>query len=171
MGKRLAEAPQHQEPSGRRMRPMGMKPDMLRMRTGTRYLLTPLIAAACAAAVAACGTTPAASGAASPGSTAPAKVSLDITVHTTPGAPSKHWTLRCDPAGGSHPDPAAACAVLLKAKAPFAPPAKGLMCPMIRVGTKTAVVKGTYFGRHVDTTFMPGGCGLGQWQEIGRIFN
>jgi hypothetical protein len=143
---------------------MGMKPDTLRVRAGARYLLTPLIAAACASAVTACGSTPAASGAA-------AKVSLDITVSTTPGAPSKHWTLRCDPAGGSHPDPAAACAVLLKAKAPFAPPAKGIMCPMMRVGTKTAIVEGTYFGRRVDTTFMPGGCGLAQWQEIGAIFS
>ena len=147
------------------MRQMGMKPDTFRARTGARYLLTPLIAAACASAVTACGSTPAASPAAA------AKVSLDITVTTTPGAPTKHWTLRCDPAGGSHPDPAAACAVLLKAKAPFAAPAKGIMCPMIRVGTKTAIVKGTYFGRHVDTTFMPGGCGLPLWHEIGAIFN
>jgi hypothetical protein len=147
-----------------------MKPDTLRMRTGARCLLAPLIAAACASAVTACGSTPAASPAAAAGGAA-AKVSLDITVTTTPGAPAKHWTLRCDPAGGSHPDPAAACAVLLKAKAPFASPAKGIMCPMIRVGTKTAVVKGTYFGRHVDTTFMPGGCGLAEWQQIGTIFN
>jgi hypothetical protein len=143
-----------------------MKPDKLRVRTGARYLLTPLIAAACASAVTACGSsTPAAS------PPPAAKVSLDITVSTTPGAPSKHWTLRCDPAGGSHPDPAAACAVLLKAKAPFAAPSKGLMCPMIRVGTETAVVRGTYFGRPVDTTFRPGGCGLPLWHEIGAIFN
>jgi Subtilisin inhibitor-like len=152
---------------------MSMKPEMFRMRTGARYLLIPLIAVACAAAVTACGSTPAPSGAAAPGGTTPTvpKVSLDITVSTTPGAPSKHWTLRCDPAGGTHPDPAAACAVLLKAKAPFAPLPKGIMCPMIRVGTKTAIVKGTYFGRHVDTRFMPGGCGLAQWEQIGPIFN
>jgi hypothetical protein len=148
-----------------------MKPDLLRVRTGARYLLAPLIAAACASAVTACGSSPATSGTSAPGSAAAAKVSLDITVTTAPGAPSKHWTLRCDPAGGSHPDAAAACAVLLKAKAPFATAPKGIMCPMIRVGTKTAVVKGTYFGRHVDTTFLPGGCGLAQWREIGQIFN
>ena len=143
---------------------MGMKPDTSRVRTGARYLLTPLIAAACVSAVTACGSAqPTASG-------APAKVSLDITVSTAPVSPSKHWTLRCDPAGGSHPDPAAACAVLLKAKAPFAGPSKGIMCPMIRFGTKTATVKGTYFGRHVNTTFTPGGCGLPLWHEIGAIF-
>jgi hypothetical protein len=158
-----------QEPSGRHTRPMGMKPDTLRARARARYLLTPLIAAACASAVTACGSNPAATSAAAPGGAA-AKVSLDITVSSAPGAPSKHWTLRCDPPGGSHPDPAAACAVLLKAKAPFAAPHPGIMCPMIRVGTKTAIVKGTYFGRHVDTTFMPGGCGLPLWHEIGAIF-
>ena len=151
------------------MRPMAMKPDTLRVRTGARHLLTPLIAAACASAVTACGSTPAASGTGA--SAGAAKVSLAITVSTAPGAPKKHWTLRCDPAGGSHPDPAAACAVLLKAKAPFAAPPKGIMCPMIRVGTKTAIVEGTYFGRHVDTTFEPGGCGLARWQEIGAIFS
>jgi hypothetical protein len=150
---------------------MGMKPDMFRARTGARYLLTPLVAVACAAALAACGSTPAASGPAGTDSTMAAKVSLDITVKTTPGAPVKHWTLRCDPAGGSHPDPAAACGVLLKAKAPFAPLPKDVMCPMIIVGTKTAIVKGTYFGRHVDTTFMPGGCDLAKWQQIGSIFS
>jgi hypothetical protein len=42
---------------------------------------------------------------------------------------------------------------------------------MIRVGTKTAIVKGTYFGKHVDTTLSPGGCKLAQWEKIGQIFN
>jgi len=143
-----------------------MKRDLLRVRNGARYLL---IAAVCAAAATACGSKPEpSSGAAS----APApKVSLDITVSTTPSAPTKHWTLKCDPAGGTHPDPAAACAVLLKAKDPFAAPPKGMMCPMIRVGTKTAIVKGTYFGKYVDVRFTPGGCDLAKWNEVGQIFN
>ncbi len=136
------------------------------MRNGARCLL---IAVVCAAAATACGSKPApSSGAAS----APApKVSLDITVSTTPGAPAKHWTLKCDPAGGTHPDPAAACAVLAKAKNPFAAPPKGMMCPMIRVGTKSAVIEGTYYGRHVDAKFTPGGCDLAKWNEVGQIFN
>jgi hypothetical protein len=143
---------------------MGMKRDLLRVRNGARYLL---IAAICAAAATACGSKPEM---ASPPAAAP-KVSLDITVSTTPGAPSKHWTLKCEPAGGTHPNPAAACAVLLKAKSPFAPLPKGVMCPMIRVGTKTAIVKGTYFGKHVDTKFTPGGCDLAKWNQVGQIFN
>jgi hypothetical protein len=146
---------------------MGMKRDLLRVRNGARYLV---IAAICAAAATACGSQPEPAGAGSAPAPAP-KVSLDITVSTTPNAPSKHWTLQCEPAGGTHPNPAAACAVLLKAKNPFAPLPKGIMCPMIRVGTKTAIVKGTYFGKHIDTKLSPGGCQLAQWEKIGQIFN
>jgi len=147
---------------------MGMKRDLLGVRNGARYLL---IAVICAAAATACGSKPEPSSGVA-GAPAPApKVSLDITVSTTPNAPSKHWTLQCEPTGGTHPDPAAACAVLLKAKNPFAPLPKGIMCPMIRVGTKTAIVKGTYFGKHVDIRLSPSGCELAQWEKIGQIFN
>ena len=146
---------------------MSMTRDLLRVRNGARYLV---IAAICAAAATACGSKPEPAGAGSAPAPAP-KVSLDITVSTTPNAPSKHWTLQCEPAGGTHPNPAAACAVLLKAKNPFAPLPKGIMCPMIRVGTKTAIVKGTYFGKHIDTKLSPGGCQLAQWEKIGQIFN
>jgi Subtilisin inhibitor-like len=147
-----------------------MKPDMLRMRPGARYLLITLIAGGCAIAATACGTTPAPTGAASTPAPPP-KVSLDITVSSAPGAPPKHWTLHCDPAGGTHPDPAQACTVLLKAKNPFAPLPKNIMCPMIRVGAKTAKVEGTYFGQRVDKTFTQGGCQLAEWAQVGQIFN
>lgn len=145
-----------------------MRPDILRARTGARYLL---IAAICAAAATACGSTTAPAGAAGSASPAPPKVSLDIRVSGGPGKPTEHWTLQCDPAGGTHPDPAKACATLLKAKTPFAPVAKGVACPMILASSKTAKVTGTYFGQHVDTTFIQGGCQLGRWAKIGQIFN
>jgi Subtilisin inhibitor-like len=141
---------------------------MLRARTGARYFV---IAAICAAAATACGSTAAPAGAAGPASPAQPKVSLDIRVSGGPGKPTEHWTLQCDPAGGTHPDPAKACAVLLKAKTPFAPVPKGIECPMILASSKTATVKGTYFGQHVDATFIQGGCQLGRWARIGQIFN
>jgi hypothetical protein len=139
---------------------------MLRARGSARYFL---IAAVCAAAATACGSAAAPSGAAQDG--AAPKVSLDIKVSGGKGAAAKNWTLQCDPAGGTHPDPAAACATLLKAKTPFAPKPKGVACPMIMVGSKTATVKGTYFGKHVDTTFTQGGCDLARWSKISQIFN
>jgi hypothetical protein len=141
---------------------------MLRARSGARYFL---IAAICAAAATACGSSTAPGGSAAPASPAAPKVSLDIKVSGAPGTAAKHWTLRCDPAGGTDPDPAKACAILLKARAPFAPVPKGVACPMILAGSKTAIVKGTYFGQHVDTTFVQGGCDLARWAKIGQIFN
>jgi Subtilisin inhibitor-like len=138
---------------------------MLRARSGARYFL---IAAFCAAAATACGS--AAAPIPSPSSAAP-KVSLNIKVSGKPGAPATHWTLECDPAGGTHPDPAAACATLLKTNNPFAPAQKGVDCPMIMVGSKTATVKGTYFGKQVDRTFVDGGCDLPSWAKLGQIFN
>jgi hypothetical protein len=142
---------------------------MLRARSGARYLL---IAAICAAAATACGsTTTAPAGSAAPASPAAPKVSLDIKVSGAPGTAPSHWTLQCDPAGGTDPDPAKACAILLKARAPFAPPPKDVACPMILASAKTAKVTGTYFGQRVDTTFVQGGCDLARWAKIGQIFN
>lgn len=163
------------------MRPSGMTREPTRVRVlpgrvrgpgGARNLL---IAAICAVTLAACGSAAApGSGhsAAAGGATAkPAKVSLDITVTGLPHGQSHHWTLRCEPAGGTHPDPAAACKVLLRAKNPFAPLPKGIMCPMIAAGTKTATVKGRWFGKPVHITMMQSGCYLPRWAKIGQIFN
>jgi hypothetical protein len=149
---------------------MGMRLDIPRARTGARYFL---IAAMCAVTATACGSVAAGSSSAggSGASASPPKVSLDITVTGQPGAKPKHWTLQCDPPGGTHPDPAAACRVLLAAKAPFAPVSKHLVCPMILVGTKTATVKGTFMGKKVDSVLVDGGCTLARWTEIGQIFN
>lgn len=139
-----------------------MMPHVLRARPRARYLL---IAAICAAAATACGT--AAAPASSPAS---AKVSLDIKVTGGSGG-AHHWTLRCDPTGGSHPHAAAACAVLLRAKDPFAPVPRRIMCPMIPADTPVAKVTGIYFGQHIDTTFTEGGCSGARWTKIGQIFH
>jgi hypothetical protein len=140
-----------------------------------------LIAVACAAAVAACGsaTAPSSAGSGSPAgggspaashsSAAAPKVSLSITVSGSPGIPEQHWTLTCDPAGGTRPDPAAACADLLRARGPFYAQPKGLMCPMIMVSAKVATIHGTYYGQPVNTTIRDGGCGLSRWAELGQV--
>jgi Subtilisin inhibitor-like len=127
--------------------------------------LTALAAAGCGSAAA-----PGASGAGSTGTT-PAKVSLDLTVTSNPGATPRHWTLRCDPPGGTHPDPAAACQVLLAVKDPFTPVPVHVDCPMILVSSKRATVTGTYFGKPVNITLTDGGCTLGRWVKLGKIFN
>jgi hypothetical protein len=148
-----------------------MMTNMLWARAGARSIL---IAVACAATVTACGAAQAAGGSAA-GHTAAsaraAKVSLAIQVTGKPGAKPEHWTLRCDPAGGTHPDPQAACNVLLHAKSPFAAVPDHVMCPMILAGTQTATIKGTWFGKHIDTTFDRSGCGMLRWRKIGQIFS
>lgn len=143
---------------------------MLWVRAGARCLLA---AAACAAVSAGCGSSTGHTGTSATtgttGTTA-AKVSLDIRVSGVPGSPARHWTLRCDPAGGTHPAPVATCAALLNAKNAFEPPSKRIMCPMILAGTKVATVKGTYFGRHIDTTITEGGCWLAEWDHLRKLF-
>jgi hypothetical protein len=138
------------------------------------FLRYSLIAAACAAAVTACGSATTSLPDGSPQtSTSPAapKVSLSITVSSAPGSPAQHWTLTCDPVGGTHPDPAAACASLLRVKGPFVPQkqTKGLECPMILASSKEATIQGTYFGQPVNTTIRDGGCQLSRWAELGQV--
>jgi hypothetical protein len=130
------------------------------------FLRYSLIVAACAAAVTACG-----SASSGPSAAAAPKVSLNITVSSAPGSPARHWTLTCDPAGGTHPDPAAACVSLLRIKGPFVPQTqpKGLECPMILASSKEATIQGTYFGQPVNTTIRDGGCQLSRWAELGQI--
>jgi hypothetical protein len=160
------------EPTVDGERPIGMRFHTLRVPADARYFL---IAAVCTAAATACGTlhasspaSPAAAG--QPAAARPAAVSLVIKV-TGPGAPPRHWTLRCNPVGGTHPDAAKACRVLLHAKNPFAPLPRGPMCPANAIGARAATVTGTWFGHPVDATFIQSGCGLPRWTKISQIFN
>jgi Subtilisin inhibitor-like len=150
-----------------------MKLDTLRARTGARYLL---IAAMSAVIATACGSVAAGQGSAAGSSSGAAaasapKVSLDMTVVLKPGAKPQHWTLQCDPPGGTHPDPAGACRVLLAAGAPFAPIVKHVECPMILASSAKATIRGTWFGKKVDTVLVDGGCAMARWNKIGQIFN
>ncbi len=81
-------------------------------------------------------------------------------------------TLRCDPDGGTVPDPAKACAQLLADPNLFGPqPVSPVMaCPMILASGARAVVDGTYLGRQVDETIVDGGCDLQRWAELMQIF-
>jgi hypothetical protein len=137
------------------------------------YASCVLAAAACMAAATACGSAASSSPSSRPATTPAAapKVSLSITVTDGPGTPAQHWTLTCDPAGGTHPDPAAACAELLSAPTPFAPQPKGLECPMILVSAKVAIIEGTYFGQPVNITLRDGGCTISRWTELGQVIN
>ena len=139
-----------------------------------------LAAAACAVVVTACGTAaaPGPAAARSGGATqvAAAKVSLDVTIYpatypaTSSTAPQVHYVLRCEPAGGTVPDPAVACARLLAGQDLFAPQPTHVMCPMILAGAAHAVIYGSYLGRPVTETIADGGCDLTRWAKVTQVF-
>jgi hypothetical protein len=145
-------------------------------RPRRRRLATAVAALAAAALLAACGSQAAPGTAGSPAGSAPAapvkpKVSLTITVVNGPDKPITRWTLRCDPAGGTHPDPAAACAALAAIKQPFAVTKVGVVCPMILASARRATFTGTYFGAPVNRTIIDGGCDLAHWSQLGQVVN
>jgi hypothetical protein len=136
---------------------------MVAVLSGRARLGLIAIAAVCAAAAAGCGS------AAAPGTPASASVSLSVTLAGAPGEPHGHWTVRCDPAGGTDPDPAAVCKALIAAR-PFAPPPRKA-CPQIVIDSKAVIMTGTWFGRKVHRVVIDGGCDLGLFAKLSRIFN
>jgi hypothetical protein len=102
--------------------------------------------------------------------TSAAKVALDVTLSGA-NSPAQHWTLRCDPAGGTHPDPAAACNILLTHRNLFQRPALKIMCPMIMANARTYTVTGVFFGHRVHEIIVDGGCDLARWSTLNHIFN
>jgi len=143
-------------------------------------------AAACLLLVTACGTAaaqrPGAGSAASPTTSAsspthigapasPAKIALNVTIYSSVTAPPSHYVLRCEPPGGTVPDPAAACARLLAGPSLFGPQPAHMICPMILVAGARALVQGTYLGKPVSETIVEGGCDLQRWAQLRHVFS
>ena len=61
-------------------------------------------------------------------------------------------TLRCNPSGGTLPEPAAACRRLATMRGPFAPVPDDRLCPHL-TNRATALVAGTFAGRRITTGF------------------
>jgi len=78
------------------------------------------------------------------------------------------WQLTCDPSGGTHPDPQAACAALAKSAAKALPAvAKDRMCTQQLGGEQTAVVTGTWRGSAVDSQLnLRDGCEIARWRAL-----
>ena len=83
-------------------------------------------------------------------------------------ASEETWTLRCDPAEGSHPDPEAACARLAEAGAgAFEQRLDDRACTEIYGGPQQAVVTGTVDGEEVAATFRRrNGCEIEDWDRL-----
>ncbi|WNO73637.1 SSI family serine proteinase inhibitor [Streptomyces sp. AM8-1-1] len=81
------------------------------------------------------------------------------------------YELMCDPAGGTHPAAAKACARLdelaKERRNPFAPVPEDQMCTMQSGGPATARVTGTWQGQRVDATFnRANGCEISRWRTM-----
>jgi hypothetical protein len=112
-----------------------------------------------------------ASGSGSARTVSSSKVALDVTFSQAYGHPARHWTLRCEPAGGNYPDPSGACARLMKWANIFSPPVGHVMCPMIMTSAQRVTVTGTYFGKRISETIVAGGCQLSRYYELKQVFN
>jgi hypothetical protein len=100
----------------------------------------------------------------------PAKVALSVKLINSKGSGPTHWTLHCQPAGGTAPDPASACKTLLGIKAPFAPVSKVKECPMILASSQQIIVSGTWFGHKVERVIVDGECDIGLFTSLHKVF-
>ena len=82
------------------------------------------------------------------------------------------WTLLCQPTGGDHPDPEAACAALTAVADPFGPAVPPKRCGEIPGGEEgIAVIEGDYRGRTVRSRFShENACVSGRWDRIAPVF-
>ena len=91
---------------------------------------------------------------------------LTIVVRGGPGRRDHTYSLVCDPAGGDHPDPEAACRLLREMKDPFAPVPPDAMCTEIYGGPQTATVTGSFRGEPVNAQFSrTDGCQIARWDK------
>lgn len=149
-------------------RPMAVINLITRARL-TRAAVVGVIAVA--GVLAGCGTAAPGAGGSAGSHANPAKASLTIKVADEANGRVNHWTLRCDPPGGTTPHPAAACRALFGTKDAFAPRRHLVMCPMIMVSAKQIIVDGIWFGKKVHRVIIDGGCDLAMFNSLAKTFN
>lgn len=100
-----------------------------------------------------------------------ASTSLHISVSNTGDLMAKKYTLRCDPVGGTLPQPAAACRRLARLKTPFAPVPMDTACTQIYGGPQIATVTGRFRGHSVRAYFnRRNGCEIERWNRVAFLF-
>ena len=86
-------------------------------------------------------------------------------------AAGRTYTLRCGPTGGTLPNRARACRVLLSRADPFKPVPRVAICTAIYGGPAVARVRGTLRGRRVDARFeRTDGCQIARWDRVWLLF-
>jgi hypothetical protein len=92
---------------------------------------------------------------------------LVVTVDPGDGVPDE-WSLTCDPPGGTHPDPEAACAALADLDPDVMAAVPGdQMCTQQFGGPQTATIAGRWDGTDVDASFSrENGCEIARWDAL-----
>lgn len=96
---------------------------------------------------------------------------LTVTVRDAGGGVDGTYEVRCRPGGGSHPDPAGACAAVERntrwGRDAFAPAPRDAVCTMQYGGPAPARVTGTWAGRPVDAVYdRTNGCEIARWDRL-----
>jgi hypothetical protein len=102
------------------------------------------------------------------GSDSSSSATTQLTIAVQPNGssgPTRTWTLRCDPPGGSLPRAGAACSRLRPEALRPLPP--DTICTQIYGGPQTARVRGRLNGRAVDARFSrSNGCEIHRWDSV-----
>jgi hypothetical protein len=106
----------------------------------------------------------------------PADARTDLRVTVWPegrrgDALSQTWTLRCDPSGGTHPAPEAACRALAANESALRPVPPDVMCTQIYGGPQVARITGTYRGAEITAWLdRTNGCEIARWDRLAPVF-
>ena len=103
-----------------------------------------------------------------------AKIDLKLTLWPTgTNGDSISWRLECEPTGGDHPDPEAACAALTAVQDPFGKLAPPPRCEEIPGSSpEVALLEGEFRGRKVRAMFdRSSACVAGRWDRIAPVFD
>lgn len=83
---------------------------------------------------------------------------------------AESWTLECDPAGGTHPSPDAACSLLADNADLLEPLPDDVMCTQQFGGPEQAAIRGTFRGREVDLRYSrANGCEIARWERLAPV--
>lgn len=140
-------------------------------RSAARPALRRLVVGAVVASVAALTSLSAAPPAAYAQDPAPRGDRLVVTVRDAGDGADGTYEVYCRPSGGSHPDPAGACAAVDRntrwGEDAFAPAPRDAVCTMQYGGPATARITGTWAGRPVDATYdRANGCAIARWDRL-----
>lgn len=91
---------------------------------------------------------------------------LTITVDDGTGKTTS-WTLTCDPAGGTHPDPEGACAAVDGHRSALEPVPAGRACAQVYSGPERAQITGTWRGEQISASLSRNdACQTARWNAL-----